>query len=1008
MTTQATLDGGTMVETEEDEVLNELTSKLEEIFQFDKRDLDFGMYRVLKLRRAEVEAFMVGLAGEVRAILGEAPAAERIEVCNHLVEFFSRYYREGDFMTLPRRSETKPEYAVPYWGEEVILHWANRDQYYIKTGRSFRMYEFQDDGGQHTVRFTIVESETPLNNIQDEKCYFIPAGAEYDEGTQALTVRFEYRPADPDKKAAAKKKATKNNTQESFIDQAYTIALAAAPDSLRPKISRPPENDRRGAQESRPLLRVHLDRYTAENSEDFFIHKDLAGFLRRELDFYLKNAVIHLDALTSGNSVDLSVATRKATAIKSIANHVIEMLDTTETMQRRLFEKKKLVVSADYCMTLDRVPEELYAEIAENDDQANEWKNIFGVDVCDRSTLAKSAVERMKACPSLVLDTRHFGEGFKDRLLASFDDLDEAVEGLMIKSENWQALNLLQTRYGGQMQCIYVDPPYNTDASPIHYKNNYKNSSWIAILYDRIKGSKKFLKENGVFVCAIDDMQLKELGYIISDIFHGRDLGTIVVRSNPSGRPKPTGYSVSHEYLLFAGQSSQSFIGHLPPTPDQLKRFNQRDELSKFEWRNLRREGSNSDRNARRKLYYPIFIKDSTIRVPEMEWNEDSKEWILLEQPQTGEQVVYPNNDEGREKTWRWEANTVKNSMSALKVRKDRTGQDYVYYKRRPHEEGVITISSWFDAKYSATEHGTAILKDLFGDNPFTYPKSLFAVIDAIFIGGASKPDSTTLDFFAGTGTTAHAVLNLNREDGGHRKYILVEMGEHFATVMKPRIMRVMYAKAWKNGQPVIENGSPDGQSHIFKYIALEQYEDTLANIALPSLHADEQTLFANAPDRLLTYLLDRAGTGTVPDATAFEHPFAITLRLHRETLAHPDDGLVGSSQIRPRSIDLPETFAYLLGLHIVHRQAFYDDNRRYLVYLGRRNHEGHVIVIWRDTTHIDYAADRTFITTTVLPSLRAGLAVPETELYINGEAWVENAQSIGPAFTSLLETKEV
>lgn len=205
----------------------------------------------------------------------------------------------------------------------------------------------------------------------------------------------------------------------------------------------------------------------------------------------------------------------------------------------------------------------------------------------------------------------------------------------------------------------------------------------------------------------------------------------------------------------------------------------------------------------------------------------------------------------------------------------------------------------------------------------------------------------------------------------------------------------------------MLKKGSSDGQSHIFKYIALEQYEDTLANVVLPNLRPDERTLFDTAPSHLLVYLLDRAGTSPGPETAAFEHPFAVTLRLHRETLAHPDGGLAGSSQTRPRSVDLPETFAYLLGLHVIRRQTFTNDGRRYLAYLGRRN-DGHVIVIWRETTGLDYAADRVFITGTVLPALRAGLATHETLLYINGEAWVEGARSIGPAFADLLSPRGV
>src|SRR5581483_6420758 len=143
----------------------------------------------------------------------------------------------------------------------------------------------------------------------------------------------------------------------------------------------------------------------------------------------------------------------------------------------------------------------------------------------------------------------------------------------------------------------------------------------------------------------------------------------------------------------------------------------------------------------------------------QMTWDERVSEWILEEEPVPNEQVVYPDNADGDQKTWRWEGNKVMESLTQLCVRKDRSGRDYIYYKRRPHEEGVVSVSSWFDAKYSATEHGTASLKDLFVKSPFTYPKSIYAVIDSIYVAGAVQRDSIILDFFAGAGTTGHAVI---------------------------------------------------------------------------------------------------------------------------------------------------------------------------------------------------------------------------------------------------------
>jgi adenine-specific DNA-methyltransferase len=221
-------------------------------------------------------------------------------------------------------------------------------------------------------------------------------------------------------------------------------------------------------------------------------------------------------------------------------------------------------------------------------------------------------------------------------------------------------------------------------------------------MYDRISLSRPLLTNFGVLVAAIDDAQQRELSFILSDVFDDHLLGTFCVRSNPSGRPTQAGYAVSHEYLLMAGQSEKSIITRLPPTTEQMSRFNQSDDLGVFEWRNLRREGSDSDRDSRRAMYYPIYISVNTIRVPEMEWDDVNDEWLPLESPAHGETVIYPDNDNGDQKRWRWEWRTVNKSKSLLAVRKDRSGKDYIYYKCRPNEDGVVSVSSWFDAKHSS------------------------------------------------------------------------------------------------------------------------------------------------------------------------------------------------------------------------------------------------------------------------------------------------------------------
>jgi len=411
----------------------------------------------------------------------------------------------------------------------------------------------------------------------------------------------------------------------------------------------------------------------------------------------------------------------------------------------------------------------------------------------------------------------------------------------------------------------------------------------------------------------------------------------------------------------------------MPPTENQLSRFNQKDDQGFFEWRNLRREGSNSDRNARRALYYPIYIKGESLRVPKMSWDPSVESWVIEEGPKENEQTVYPDNEDGVQKTWRWGEKTVMKSLSQLAVRKDRSGKDYPYYKRRPNEGGVVSVSSWFDSKYSATEHGTAILKALFYKNPFDYPKSLHAVTDSIYISGGSEKDATTLDYFGGSGTSGHAVINLNREDGGKRKYILVEMGEHFATVLKPRIQKVIFSNDWKDGKPT---NLKSGISHCFKYLRLESYEDCLNNLEM-ARSADQADFLKRNPalkeDYTLRYMLDVESEESLLNVSSFADPFNTTLKIAT--------GSVGET--KPVKVDLVETFNFLIGLKVKTMDAI----RGITVVTGENLKGEKILILWRNTAKTDSEALNAWF-------IKQGYNTQDMEydiIYVNGDNHLEN-----------------
>jgi len=965
-----------------------LKTLLKELFQLDQPDLDFGLYRIMHAKSAEVTQFLdKDLLPQVQAAFGLYQSADKAEiekdlakaveqahglgvdpettqkvkdlrarlkseavdvgaleseVYDHLYSFFRRYYSEGDFLS--KRVYKPGVYAIPYEGEEVTLHWANKDQYYIKTSEYLRDYAFRlrPDNAKNSMRvhFRLVDAaEGEHGNVKaaegKDRIFILAAEnfivEENGEHGKELVIRFEYRPATlTDWPEDAREGKAKPPAQKDLSALATKRVLAVADASLAPWIAElgKPHVLAGGEKADYARLEAHLRRYTGRNTFDYFIHKDLGGFLRREMDFYIKNEVMHLDDVENETAPRVEQYLSKIKVIRKIAGKIIDFLSQLEEFQKKLWLKKKFVVETSWCIRVGCISEAFYAEIAANEAQREEWVKLFAIDGIQGDLMKPGYSKPLKpeflqANRTLVADTRHFGADFTARLLEAIGDVDEQTDGMLFHSENFQALSLMQARYREKVKCIYIDPPYNTDASAIDYKNGYKASSWMSLLNDRLSLSKAVMTSDGVLIAAIDDEQQRELSFLLSENLEGR-LGTICVRANPSGRPTQTGYSVSHEYMLFAGRSQQSGIGRLPPTEAQSARFSQRDDNGAFEWRNLRREGSNSDRMARPALYYPIYIRGTALRVPTMTWDEGAREWRVLEDPAADEQVAWPDNEEAVQKTWRWEQQTVMTSLHTLAVRPDRSGREYIYMKRRPHEEGVVSVSSWFDAKYSATEHGTALLKALFGRPPFSYPKSIHAVVDAVYIGGAQGPKAMVLDYFGGSGTTGHAVINLNREDGGQRKFILVEMGDYFDTVLLPRIKKVTFSPEWKDGRPkrLATPEEAERSPRIVKVVRLESYEDTLNN--LETRRTDQQQLLLDTPQAqgadglkeqyLLRYLLEveTRGSQSLLNVQAFSDPTAYKLKVKRP----------GSDESREVNVDLLETFNWLIGLTVQHIAA--------------------------------------------------------------------------------------
>ena len=990
--------------------LDRLKALLREMFQLDRGDLDFGLYRIMNLKTAEVAAFLDrDLLPQVKTKLNLTSAEERArlereleearraairlgadpdrtplprivglnrqlaelrkdadaeaDVYNHLASFFARYYAEGDFISQRRYSSGgRSAYLVPYDGEEVKLHWANADQYYVKTTENYASYAFTTGAGSaaRRVRFEVAGADNEKDNVKEangrQRRFVLASGgnAVAVEGAGLLlAVRFEHRPLTEGEK---KRWPGNGGAQQGRINEATVegILNAVGPE-WRATLTALAPTDANG---DRTLLAKHVGRYTAKNSFDYFIHKDLSGFLRRELDLYLNTHVLNLDDLEQGDAARLDRALARVRAIRHIGGKIIDFLAQLEDFQKQLWRKKKFVLETNWCVTLDRVPEALYPEVAANRAQCEEWVELFAVDEIEGDLTNGGArwsdpptTDFLKANPCLVLDTRHFDRDFTDRLLAALSDtgpLDEQTDGLLIHGENFQALNLLQARYRGQVQCVYIDPPYNTASSSILYKNDLKDSSWLSLMENRLSLAKAFLGEGGILCCAIDDEEVWRLRALLQSMFD-KEIGVAPVRSTPIGRTSVGKLSPTHEYALFYG-GEKAVPGPLLKTEKEKRRYPLSDESGRYAWRNLLRTGTNDRRADRPKSYYPIFVgNDDAVRVPKMEWDEQSSEYRILEQPREDETVVWPDKFQDGEKVEkRWERGWERVSEEAGEYRVQRNGNGSetegisIHFMQRMDVESTPK-TWWGDAKYASSNHGARVLKELFVDNPFNFPKSVALVEDCIRASGGGETDARILDFFAGSGATGHAVVNLNREDGGHRRYVLVEVGRHFDTIILPRMKKVVYSKDWKSGKPA----SREGVSQLFKYVRLESYEDTMDSLVVAPLSQAQVEVLRGNPALVEDYRLRYAlGVETVGSASLLgkdlSDPFAYTLSVVRDGVRNDN-----------AQVDLPETFSYLIGLRTESRRRI----DGVLAITGTDAEGRRCLILWRNLHEIDYAA---------------------------------------------------
>lgn len=854
------------------------------------------------------------------------------KIYNHILGFFQMYYSNGDFGYNDRsRDLYKVPYEADYNGSDTMFHWKHKGSLYIKTGTSFNAIKFELNGKKIEYRLETNENSeeegTSQNNNKDSqlKHYRLDRIEKVEDKATKETVYqviFNLSDASTSKvdiyKAIYKEifketdidrylEYTKaDKTKQVFVDltkdfdkvQNGAIKGLSALRQKKLKIEKEVKNNfDRGVrlydEETKEFtdatlkalytLDQKLNSFYIGNDADYFIHENLNEFLTNEKNRYVKNYIFDdLESIYSGKLDNTTLLIAKA--FDKVSTRIIEFLSAIEDFQKHLFTKKKKVVESEYCITVDNIDEKYYPEILANKTQLQEWGNLFSLEV--------KTIEDIKANPTLVLDTKCFKqpEGanpFKDKILSEIDDLDDKTNGLLINSENYQALELLQTKFKEKVKTIYIDPPYNTGGDGFAYKDNFRHSSWCSLMFNRLDLSYNFLVPEGLLFTSLDDNEGFNIKSICDSVFKPENFKANFIWQSRKSKQNDIDVSLAHNYTICyaKNKTKHNIIGDFLNEDD----FANPDNHKKGKWKSTPVTAPGlRDRTS----YFKVKNPNNNIEYS----CPEGRHWTFFEED------IQSLIDEGY-LYFGTEGNSAPNGRRFWEeVKNDRSS--------------VTTIWNFLET----TTNGSKRLKNLLGHKRFSNPKPVGLIK---YIGEKSLMNNEIIiDFFAGSGTTGESIIIANKNEvSKNNKYMLVEMGSYFDALTKPRIQKVIYSDNWKNGKPIDNNGS---LKHIFKYQVLEQYEDVLDNL---------QIYEGALPVKLPIKYLYKPEENSLDTTLNLFTPFSNTISYGQPT--------------QQGFIDIVETYNYLQGYFLKSIKT-YELNKKYYKVIETTNG---VLVVWRDIT---------------------------------------------------------
>lgn len=676
-----------------------------------------------------------------------------IDIYNKLYNFFSTYLNETGTPFFYDTPMYKNIYARVYSNsKDTNLFYKTQNLYYVKSDTIYNPLSLQSEDEKYTLNFLTDEYEQNadnnkskiifyLQNIQDGNINIKVINSKNHDGTNVF----------------------KQNSSE-FSD-VFLQTLKNAQINIK-------------EEELKKLFRS----YKKQNEVDFFIHKNAKNFLKEQFNLWLFSYVN--DGVTEWTQEKID----EINTLKQIAFTIIDFIADFEDELKAIWLKPKFAKNTHYVFSIDTI--KTYANSADEilksiykdtnfKEQIAEWKELNFIN--DEFDVNAINDEKYKFLP---LDTKYLSEENYYKLLSSFENLDEILNGELVKADNFQALNSLMSKYQGKIDLIYIDPPYNTGNDGFIYTDKFNHSSWLTMMNNRLDLAKEFLKNSGSIFISIDDNEQARLKILCDEVFGEENFVVNGIYEKVKIRKNSALYfSESHEHILIYTKDKNLWVRKLLPRTD----------LSGYK---------NPD-NDPRGLWIPIPIHANHFY--DADYKITKPNGVVLEKP--------------KNQSWRLSEDNFKKHVDENRIWWG-NGSGYPMIKRFLSEvqDGLVPRSIFYYDETGGNPAGDKALKDNFDDiKVFENPKPEGLAKQILNIG--SSQDSLILDFFAGSGTTIATAHKLGR------KWLGVEMGEHFYKVIIPRMKKVLNGFVCGISKEVEFKGSG-----AFKYYELESYEESLEN----------------------------------------------------------------------------------------------------------------------------------------------------------------------------------